>query len=179
MCAYPGATPDLDLRQAFPKEIWQYYIILIPQAAIQHVVHLAGGESIEVPPPEETRSWCLEVFGLTVRLPLGTIVHARSGDKGSDCNVGFWVRRADEYLWLQNLLSTDFVKDLLADEYHGGRIERFEFKGLRAVHFLLKNHLDRGVSCMTNVDFLGKNCVEFLRARVVGVPIRFVARGII
>jgi hypothetical protein len=120
----------------------------------------------------------LESFGATVRAPLGTIVHARSGDKGSDCNVGFWVRYSDEYAWLQNLLSSSFIKHyLLGEEYKGGRVERFEFQGLRAVHFLLKDHLDRGVSCTTSVDFLGKNCAEYLRCRLVDIPLRFLARG--
>ena len=35
---------------------------------------------------------------LTRRLPLGTFVHARSGDKGGDANIGLWVahdERAD------------------------------------------------------------------------------------
>jgi hypothetical protein len=69
------------------------------------------------------------------------------------------------------------MKYLLADEYKGNRIERCEFKGLKAVHFLLKDHLDRGVSCTTSVDFLGKNCAEYLRARWVDVPLKFVGRG--
>lgn len=191
MCAYPGATPHLDLRQAFPKESFEYYVTLLPQSAIAHQVHLGTGEVVNIPPPTETKTWAkhqptqditantkdLSTFGATVRAPLGTIVHARSGDKGSDCNVGFWVRYQNEYAWLQNLLSADFVKQLLADEYKGGRVERCEFPGLKAVHFLLKDHLDRGVSCTTSVDFLGKNCAEFLRARVVDVPLRFIARG--
>ncbi|KAH7366576.1 hypothetical protein BKA66DRAFT_425122 [Pyrenochaeta sp. MPI-SDFR-AT-0127] len=191
MCAYPGATPHLDLRQAFPKEVYEYYVTLLPQAAIQHQVHLASGETIDISPPAETKTYLkqqptqdvtsnikeLSRLGATVRAPLGTVVHARSGDKGSDCNVGFWVRYQDEYAWLQNLLSAEFVKHLLADEYKGGRIERCEFPGLKAVHFLLKDHLDRGVSCTTSVDFLGKNCAEYLRARVVDVPLRFIARG--
>jgi hypothetical protein len=191
MCAYPGATPHLDLRQAFPKEVFEYYVTLLPQTAIEHQVHLASGERIAIPPPPSTTTYpkhqptesitstlvSLSTFGPTVRLPLGTIVHARSGDKGSDCNVGFWVRYADEYMWLQNLLSVEFMKHLLADEYKGGRIERCEFRGLRAVHYLLKDHLDRGVSCTTSVDFLGKNCAEYLRARVVEVPMRFLGRG--
>ncbi|KAJ4354295.1 uncharacterized protein N0V89_006029 [Didymosphaeria variabile] len=191
MCAYPGATPDLDLRQAFPKQVFEYYVTLLPQSAIKHRVHLASGEVIEIPPPPDSKTWPktqptqditmtsedLRKFGVSVRAPLGTIVHARSGDKGSDCNVGFWVRHQDEYAWLQNLLSTDFLKQLLAEEYNGKRIERCEFPGLKAVHFVLKDHLDRGVSCTTSVDFLGKNCAEFLRARVVNVPTRFLARG--
>ena len=28
---------------------------------------------------------------LTRRMPLGTFVHARSGDKGGDANIGLWV----------------------------------------------------------------------------------------
>lgn len=188
MCAYPGATPHLDLRQAFPKEVFEYYVTLLPQSAIDHKVHLASGEEIEIPPPSETKAYpklqptkdsspAARTYGATVRAPLGTIVHARSGDKGSDCNVGFWVRYADEYDWLRSLLSVDTMQYLLADEYEGGRIERCEFEGLKAVHFLLKDHLDRGVSCTTNVDFLGKNCAEYLRARWVDVPLRFIGRG--
>jgi hypothetical protein len=191
MCAYPGATPHLDLRQAFPKEVFEYYVTLLPQSAIEHKVHLATGETIDIPPPSATKTWSkhqptldttatpkpLNSFGPTIPSPLGTIVHARSGDKGSDCNVGFWVRHADEYAWLQSLLTVDFMKFLLADEYKGGRIERCEFPGLRAVHFLLKDHLDRGVSCTTSVDFLGKNCAEYVRCRGVEVPVRFLGRG--
>lgn len=191
MCAYPGATPHLDLRQAFPKEVFEYYVTLLTQSAIKHQVHLASGESIDIPSPTTCEVYPknqptqdvtsntkpLNDFGPTVRSPLGSIVHARSGDKGSDCNVGFWVRYADEYVWLQNLLSTEFMKSLLAEEYKGSRIERYEFEGLRAVHFLLKDHLDRGVGITTSVDFLGKNCAEFLRARHVDVPMKFLARG--
>jgi hypothetical protein len=191
MCAYPGATPHLDLRQAFPKEVFEYYVTLLPQSAIEHQVHLASGKVIDIPPPTETKTYPkhqptqdstsapvpLSSFGPTVRAPLGTIVHARSGDKGSDCNVGFWVRYADEYAWLQNVLSVDMMQYLLADEYKGNRIERCEFAGLKAMHFLLKDHLDRGVSCTMSADFLGKNCAEYLRARWVDVPLKFVARG--
>jgi hypothetical protein len=191
MCAYPGATPHLDLRQAFPKEIYEYYVTLLLQSVIDHKVHLSSGEAIAIPPPSETKTYpkhqptqdvtsktiALSSFGPTIRSPLGTVVHARSGDKGSDCNVGFWVRYADEYTWLLNLLSVDTMKDLLADEYKGGRIERCEFEGLKAVHFLLKDHLDRGVSCTTSVDFLGKNCAEYLRSRWVDVPLKFLGRG--
>lgn len=191
MCAYPGATPHLDLRQALPKEVFEYYVTLIPQAAIRHCAHLATGEVIDIPPPPVTKTYprvqpsqatTLEIaelssFGETVRAPLGTIVHGRSGDKGSDCNVGFWVRHQDEYAWLRNLLSADFMKELLGEEYKGGKIERCEFPGLKAVHFLLKDHLDRGVSCTLSVDFLGKNCAEYLRVREVDIPLRFLARG--
>lgn len=54
--------------------------------------------------------------------------------------------------------------------------DRFELPHIRAVHFLLHDHLDRGVNCTSSVDFLGKNVAEFLRAREVDVPRRFLKR---
>lgn len=53
--------------------------------------------------------------------------------------------------------------------------DRFELPNIRAVHFLLHDHLDRGVSCTSTVDFLGKNVAEFLRAREVDVPQKFLS----
>jgi hypothetical protein len=48
---------------------------------------------------------------------------------------------------------------------------------IRAVHFLLKNHLDRGYNAGSGVDTLAKNLGEFLRARRVDVPVKFLERG--
>lgn len=113
------------------------------------------GQDITIPPPPATHTFAerqpskdgpdisvdIEKFGPTERVPLGTIVHARSGDKGSDCNCGFWVRHADEYTWLRNLLTTDKIKQLLGKEYDTSRrpkieVERFELYNMKGVHFL-------------------------------------------
>jgi hypothetical protein len=191
MQGYPGATPHLDLRQGFPKPVFEYYVTLLPQNDIRHTAHLDSGEDLNIPPPPLTKIYpkqqpslpitsnpvSLSSFGPTQPGPLGYIVHARSGDKGSDANVGFWVQHQDQYDWLRTLLSIDTIKQLLADEYKGKPIERFELPNARAVHFLLKDHLDRGVSCSSSYDFLGKNVAEFLRARWVELPVRFLGRG--
>lgn len=120
MQGYPGATFHLDLRQGFPKPIQEYYVTLLPQADVQHMVHLGSGKSFEIAPPPRSKTFPAQQpseavaqnvrttdFGTTVRGPLGWIVHARSGDKGSNCNVGFWVRHKDEWEWLRSLLSVD------------------------------------------------------------------------
>ncbi|KAG8627693.1 hypothetical protein KVT40_003566 [Elsinoe batatas] len=190
MEGYPGATPHLDWRQALPKPIYEYYVTLLPQSEVQHTVNLWHGEEVVIPPPSQTKTYpsqqpdqpvtsspSTKDYGPTIQGPLGWIVHARSGDKGSDCNVGFWVRRQDEWDWLRTLLSTEKIVDLLADEYNGKKIDRFELKNMRAVHFLLKDHLDRGVSCSSSYDFLGKNVAEFLRSRWMELPKRFLDRG--
>ncbi|EXJ92318.1 hypothetical protein A1O3_00868 [Capronia epimyces CBS 606.96] len=191
MQSYPGGTFHLDFRLGIPKPFFEYYVSLLPQSEVEHVVHLDGKDTA-IPPPTLTHvfperqpsqpSTALPIdlakFGPTQRAPLGSVVHARSGDKGSDCNCGFWVRHADEYAWLRTLLSVDMVKLLLGKEcVPRVEIERFELPNLRAVHFLFRNLLDRGATSTASVDFLGKNCAEYLRARHVDVPLKFLARG--
>lgn len=189
MQSYPGATFQLDLRTAFPKPIYEYYVTLLPQDDVEHRVHLWDDNSFVIPPPPQSKTYPAQQpsqpttenartdFGPTTRGPLGWIVHARSGDKGSNANVGLWTRHGDEWDWLRSVLSTDALKALLADEYNGKKIDRFELPELRAVHFLLHDHLDRGVSCSSTYDFLGKNVAEFLRSRHVDLPNRFLNRG--
>jgi hypothetical protein len=121
MCSYPGATFHLDFRQGLPKPVFEYFVTLLPQRDISHVVHTHDGKHISVAPPSETRVWDLQQpsqattingridFGETIRGPLGWLVHARSGDKGSNANVGFWVRSAEEWEWLRSLLSTEKI----------------------------------------------------------------------
>lgn len=191
MCA-PGATAHLDFRQGIPKPIYEYHVTLLLQSEVQHRVHTHDGKIIPIAPPSVTRTHpsqqpqtsltsnpSLREFK-TLRGPLGWLVHARSGDKGSNANVGFWVRSEEEYDWLRTLLSTEKLKELLGEEYkHGKKIDRFELPNLWGVHFLLHNHLDRGVSCTSSYDFLGKNLAEFLRCRHVDLPKRFLNKGIL
>jgi hypothetical protein len=43
------------------------------------------------------------------------------------------VRNADEWDWLRSLLSIAKVKELLGEEYKGGKIDRFEIPNLVSV----------------------------------------------
>ncbi|KAF8874373.1 hypothetical protein CPB85DRAFT_1236417 [Mucidula mucida] len=113
----------------------------------------------------------------TVRGPLGWIVHARSGDKGGNVNVGFFVRHEDEYPWLRSLLSLKKMIELLSEEFVGNRIERVVFPGIWAVHFVVHDYLGNGVSSTSRMDALGKSLAEFLRAKYVDLPKEFLARG--
>lgn len=65
-------------------------------------------------------------FSPRVTAPLGYIVHAHSDDKRTDCNVGFYARNADGYLWLQSLLSAGRATELFQNDYNGKRIEQFK-----------------------------------------------------
>jgi len=104
-------------------------------------------------------------------------VMGRSGDKSSDANMGLFIRHDDEWDWLRSLLSLAKIKELLGKEYTGKPIDRFEMPGIRAVHFLLWDHLDRGYNSCSKFDSLGKNVVEYLRAKHVDIPNKFLERG--
>jgi hypothetical protein len=134
MCGYPGATFNLDIRLGIPKPVYEYYVTLLPQADVRHIIHLDEGRSLSIAPSSMTKTFpgqqptqaasmtSLKSFSETVRGPLGWLVHARWGDKGSNANVGFWVRHQDEYDWMRAVLTVESLKGLLAKEYHDNRI---------------------------------------------------------
>ena len=45
------------------------------------------------------------------------------------------------------------------------------------MHFLLKDHMDRGVASSSTYDVLGKNVAEYLRCKHVEIPNKFLERG--
>ncbi|KAI6785094.1 uncharacterized protein J7T54_006736 [Emericellopsis cladophorae] len=189
----PGASLSNDLRQIAPKPYYEYWVSLLPQAELNHRVHCLFGENmiIKMDAPTQTRTYpkqqpsyetteprALDSWGETEKAPLGYIVLGRSGDKASDCNAGFFVRHADEWEWLRSFLTIDKLKELLGpEEYKGKPIDRFEIPGIKAVHFLLHDHLDRGYNGCSTYDTLGKNACEYIRAKTAEIPKKFLERG--
>ncbi|TKA75002.1 hypothetical protein B0A55_02645 [Friedmanniomyces simplex] len=191
----PGATIENDIRQSAGKEFYEYWAALLPQREVSHRVNLMwAGQAIDIAVPKavreygykrEERQWsyetkepmALDSFGQTTRAPMGWVVLGRSGDKASDANIGFFVRQDDEYQWLCSLLTIPKMKQLLGPEYNGKGVDRFEIPGIRAVHFLLHDHLDRSYNASSTYDGLGKNVCEYLRAKHVEVPNKFLRRG--
>jgi hypothetical protein len=102
-------------------------------------------------------------WGETTKGPLGWIVHGKSGDKAGNVNVGFFCRQADEYEWLRSFLSKSTFVKLLAKEYENNRIERVEFDGLLAVHFLIHDYLGTGAVATTRLNNLGSKSCDLKR----------------
>jgi hypothetical protein len=168
-------------------------VALIPQNVCKHRVHCLFGDGavIDVPTPNRTEPYqkqqpsyettnpaTLADFGETKQAPLGYVVLGRSGDKASDANVGFFVRREDEWDWLRTFLTVDKIKEMLGpSDYTGKKIDRFELSNIKAVHFLLEDHLDRGYNAGSKLDSLGKNVCEYLRSKWVDIPMKFLERG--
>lgn len=62
MAGYPGATFHLDMRQGFPRPLFEYYVTLLPQSDVQHRVHLpwkptAPTQILDIAPPPHTKTY--------------------------------------------------------------------------------------------------------------------------
>ncbi|KAL1878098.1 hypothetical protein VTK73DRAFT_8059 [Phialemonium thermophilum] len=193
MQSYPGYHMNLDFRTMEPRPFMEMFPSLMPISAIDHRVQMSTGEVIPVDPPTTTATYPvfrpsadtedpidLLSLGPTVFAPLGHVVHARSGDKADNSNVGFFVRHTDEYPWLKTLLSVQKLKELLGDDWFKGnvhrRVERVEFPKINAVHFRILDNLNGGIASSDRIDGLGKGIGEYLRSRYVQIPKIFLDR---
>jgi hypothetical protein len=102
-----------------------------------------------------------------VKRPLGTIVGARSGDKGGDANLGVWVRSDAAYEWLNGFLTTEKLKELLPE---ATEVSRYELPNLKALNFVLHGLLGDGVASSTRFDPQAKALGEWLRGREAEIP---------
>ena len=110
----------------------------------------------------------------TRRVPLGLLCGARSGDKGGNANVGFWARDPAAYGWLRDYLTIDRLRALLT-EAADLDVRRFELANLCALNFVIVGLLGQGVAASTRPDPQAKGLGEYLRSRLVDVPLALLA----
>jgi hypothetical protein len=177
LSSYPGFHHDGGAQRLGPP--WpriDYWPALLPAGLVPHRAVTGDGTVLEVPVPPAAEALAQPVHPEPSappppgrRVPLGTLAHARSGDKGGNANVGVWVRHPAAWEWLRATLSTAAIRDLLP-EARDLDIVRHEFPRLRAVHVVLRGLLGTGGSANLRVDQPGKSVGEYLRARLVPVP---------
>ncbi len=107
--------------------------------------------------------------GPTRSVPLGTIVGARSGDKGGDANLGLFVRSDDAWSWLDSCLTVERLRELLP-ETNGLEISRYRLPLVRSLNFVIHGLLGDGVAASTRPDAQAKSLGEWVRARDVEIP---------
>lgn len=184
---FPGYTGTWGPKALpLPPSYVEFYPALLPMEVIPHRATLADGTVVKVPVAPDsmvpvpyaeqghTQSTTDKDFGETIRVPLGYLAHARSGDKGGNSNVGFWTIDDESYEWLRSTMTTEFFRELLADEGKGMdiKIERIEFPNVRAVHFLIRGLLGKGCTSNTRLDMLSKSVGEYFRSKAVDIPKR-------
>ncbi len=110
----------------------------------------------------------------TRRVPLGTFVHARSGDKGGDANLGLWVsanepKAAARRDWLLRTITPDVVRRLLP-EARDLEIDVHPLPNLGGVNVLIHGLLGLGVAASSRFDPQAKGLGEWARSRHLDIP---------
>jgi len=135
----------------------------------------ASAHDVPGPAPERARP---EVpgppTGETHRMPLGTVIGARSGDKGGNANVGLWARSPAGFAWLAAEITVDRFRELLP-EAQRLEVDRYEMANLQALNFVVHGLLGEGVASSTRPDPQAKSLGEYLRSRLVDLPVALLA----
>ncbi len=178
LSSYPGCTLTTLPGDAVPFGVFS--AAYLPQDEVRHEAVLPDGSRVVIPAPADTapptppsvatfstaRDW-----GPTRRLPLGTVAGARSGDKGGDANLGVWARTPQTFHWLFSFLSTEKLQELLP-ETAPLEVERWPLMKLHAFNFVIHGLLGQGVAASTRFDPQAKALGEWLRSRVVDIPVQ-------
>lgn len=96
-----------------------------------------------------------------MRIRLGEIAHARSGDKGSSANIGVIAYTAAGYAWLRTHLTAEKVQAFFAPMGPGETL-RYELPNLEALNFVLPSILAGGGSRSLRIDAQGKTLGQVL-----------------
>ena len=107
--------------------------------------------------------------GKTVRIPIGRMIGARSGDKGGNANLGIWAKTPEAYAFVREFLTVARLKALLPDVAPFA-VDRTELPNLLALNFYIRGILGDGGTSSTRTDAQAKTLGEYLRAKVVSVP---------
>ncbi len=191
LASYPGFTLTAPPAPATPYGV--YRPGYVPRDAVEERVVLDGyplveegealAEPVSKPPTGRADDGGFETLASlapqppsvtpTRRLPLGSIVHARSGDKGGDANIGLWAMdaaaRPDRVAWLVDAVTPELVRRLLP-EAADLDVEVFALPNLGGVNVLVRGLLGDGVAASSRFDPQAKALGEWIRSRHVDIP---------
>ena len=182
LASYPGFHVTAPPSEGTPYGV--YTAAFVDAGVVDHVAVLPDGSRRNIAPAGTTRALTVDPgedggagaadWGATRPVPLGAVVGARSGDKGGTANVGVWARDAAGWTWLQEVLTVERLRGLLP-ETEDLAVTRHVFPNLRALNFVVEGMLEEGVSASTRFDPQAKAVGEWLRSRVVEVPVSLLA----
>ena len=168
----PGAgTPFGVYRPAIiPSELVPQFVTMLRDGTMPNeTVQIESVAPVGEPVAIELASPADAPEGPTTSAVLGSIVGARSGDKGGNANLGVFVRSAEAWAWLDNSLTIERLRELLP-ETANLEIERFRFPKIWSLNFVVHGFLEEGVAASTRQDAQAKALGEWLRARTVDIP---------
>ncbi|KAE8375272.1 hypothetical protein BDV26DRAFT_299846 [Aspergillus bertholletiae] len=185
---FSGFHASPDMRTAIPRPFLAYYPAIIHQSDINEQINILDDQSqtisIDIPRPNQYEplkpresydpATPTAYTGPTKEIRLGDIALARSGDKGANLNFGVFVSNPAHWEWLRSSMTISRMRDLLGEDWDDSfSIERVEFPQIHAVHFVIYGILGRGVSSSSRLDGYGKGFADYIRDKVVSVPVQF------
>lgn len=102
-------------------------------------------------------------------VPLSTIAHGRSGDKGNHANIAVIAYTPSGFEWLKLNLTSDNVAKYFAP-LGASRVERFEAANVNAFNFMLYDVLAGGASRSLRSDTQGKTLALALLRMEIDIP---------
>ncbi|HSK78458.1 MAG TPA: hypothetical protein VLQ45_18535 [Thermoanaerobaculia bacterium] len=111
-----------------------------------------------------------------MRVPLGRIAHARSGDKGDASNVGLIAETPELYEHIREQVTAARVKEHFR-EVCRGPVERYELPNILALNFILHDSLGGGGTESLKNDAQGKTHAQGLLTLEIDVPENLVRVG--
>ena len=166
-----------------PGPVIVYWPALVDSKFINEYVHI-DGETIEIIPTSQMgfeesfyQKNLVEIApapeGKTDKGPLGSYFGARSGDKGGCANLGVWAKTDLSYSFLYNFLTVEKLKELLPD-LNNYEIDRYDLPNIKSLNFYIHGILEDGVSSNNKKDGQAKSLGEYLRAKIVDLPISII-----
>jgi len=113
---------------------------------------------------------------MVTQVPLSTIAHGRSGDKGNHANVAVIAYTPAGFDWLRKNLTAEVVAAYFAP-LGPTRVERFEAANVLGLNFMLYDVLAGGASRSLRIDTQGKTLAVALLRMLVEVPAELVAKS--
>ena len=104
-----------------------------------------------------------------MKIRLGDIAYARSGDKGSSSNVGVIFKNKDCYDWAVINL-TEIVIEKYFKEIALGGVKRYLMDNINAINYILSDSLDGGGSESLLNDAQGKTHGQAILRMEVDIP---------
>ncbi|HXC51947.1 MAG TPA: acyclic terpene utilization AtuA family protein [Candidatus Limnocylindrales bacterium] len=99
--------------------------------------------------------------GRRVRVPLGKVAHARSGDKGDVCNIGVIALKREFYPELVRELTAERVAQFYKSLARG-KVSRYRLDNLGAMNFTMQQALGGGGTLSLQLDNQGKTASQGL-----------------
>ena len=103
------------------------------------------------------------------QVPLSTIAHGRSGDKGNHANVAVIAYTDAGFAWLREHLTAEVVAAYFAP-LGPSKVTRFEAANLNALNFMLHDVLAGGASRSLRSDTQGKTYALALLQMPIDAP---------